>query len=121
MATTTMGTTSPEPQTDRSTIYWGIAIAIVLALAVILTVRATSTRDMLIAPQSPTGTSYTAPVETAPMNRQMQGTPSTQAPIENNAATYNDTTVNKNGQAEPARTDVPPATIPTDSTQPTSP
>lgn len=63
MATTTLGN-SPTA-TDRTSLYWGIAIAIVLALAVILTVRTTSTRDTV---NTPVERSSVPPIEVSPQN-----------------------------------------------------
>lgn len=62
MTTTTYGNT-PTNTTNRTSLYWGIAIAIVLALAVILTVRTTSTRDTMVAPRSTTSDTVNTPVE----------------------------------------------------------
>jgi len=64
MATTTLGN-APTTRTDRQSLYWGIAIAVVLALIVILTVQATSTRDTVTAPATSDAmsNSTTAPVQ----------------------------------------------------------
>lgn len=64
MATTAQGN-SPTARTDQQTLYWGIGIAIVLALIVILTVQTTSIRDTVTAPATSetTSNSATAPVQ----------------------------------------------------------
>lgn len=73
MATTTLGNTSSAP-TDRRSLYWGIIIAVVLALAVILTVRTTSMRDTV-----------SAPIEASPTNFDVNRVPlqDVQDPINN--------------------------------------
>lgn len=50
MAATTFGNTPTTTRTNRRSMYWGIAIAVVLALAVILTVQKTSTLDTVNTP-----------------------------------------------------------------------
>lgn len=63
MATTTYGNTPTTTTTNRTSLYWGIAIAIVLALAVILTVQTTSTRDTVVTPRTSTSDTVNTPVE----------------------------------------------------------
>lgn len=77
MATTTLGT-NPTPMTDRRSLYWGIAIAVVLAIAVILSVRATSMRDTLVAPAATVDTTPVERTTAEPINAQPMTNPATE-------------------------------------------